>query len=97
MSSDEGSPPAVNPLQERIIQGMTVKSAPTTQYEIKQQALLRDGCKCVVTGVIDYDAWRQLGLGKMPEKPMSMTQVAYLFSESAQHGSKVSVLTYKVW
>jgi len=61
------------------------------------QALLRDGYKCAISGVYDMQSCLDIdeidAASKASDNPMIVeTEVAHIFSESAQGGDKVSTL-----
>jgi len=75
------------------MQGM--KDKPHNDYNIKRQALLRDGFKCALTGLYDYDVWEQLRPNERGENRLSDTKAVYLFPESTQTVPKVSIIMKK--
>jgi hypothetical protein len=61
------------------------------------QALLHDGYRCAISGVYDMQSYLNIdeieAVFKALDNPMVVeTEVAHIFSESAQHGDKVSTL-----
>lgn len=81
-----------------LTQGIIDHMAEASQKKpnIRTQALLRDGFQCVVSGVHDSNTWFSVAADKRPAGIMGATQVAHLFSESAQNrGPKVRTSTPK--
>ena len=63
------------------------------------QALLRDGYKCAISGVYDMQSCLDIdeidAASKALDNPTVVeTEVAHIFSESAQDGDKVSTLSF---
>jgi hypothetical protein len=59
------------------------------------QALLRDGYRCAISGVYDLQSCRNIAevdtaSKAVPNTLLTQTEVAHIFSESAQDGDKVS-------
>ena len=62
------------------------------------QALLRDGYRCAISGVYDMESCRNIAevdaaSKAVPNSMLIQTEVAHIFSESAQDGDKVSTLS----
>ena len=63
------------------------------------QALLRDGYRCAISGVYDLQSCRDIDeIGAAAEaldnSLAGETEVAHIFSESAQDGDKASTLSF---
>jgi len=61
------------------------------------QALLRDGYRCAISGVYDMQSCLDIdeidAASKALDSMIVETEVAHIFSESAQDGDKVSTLS----
>ncbi|KAF5310124.1 hypothetical protein D9619_010378 [Psilocybe cf. subviscida] len=71
------SPATLDALKKQTIDAM--KNEPPTEHNIKNQALLRDGFKCTVTGLYDYDTCLLMEANERGDKRTCTTQAAYLF------------------
>ncbi|KAJ7840127.1 hypothetical protein B0H13DRAFT_2416453 [Mycena leptocephala] len=74
---------------ERIIEEM---ETPSTKSDIRKHALLRDGYRCTLTGIYDFDSCKnhpELEARRVAANTTkSNIQCAHIFSESAQDGEK---------
>ncbi|KAF5310131.1 hypothetical protein D9619_010377 [Psilocybe cf. subviscida] len=78
-------------MRERIIHDL--KNTPPTKYNVRKQALLRDGFKCVVSGIFDLETWSALSPDAKPlhaRERLSYTQTTSLFPQCVQGGPKES-------
>lgn len=85
------SRPSFDVVKQRILD--EIKSADKKKPNMKKQALFRDGFRCVISGVLDLETWRDLPADErkaLAAEPANYTQAAHLFSESAQNGDKAS-------
>ncbi|KZT19818.1 hypothetical protein NEOLEDRAFT_1172850 [Neolentinus lepideus HHB14362 ss-1] len=80
-SSDVSHPSFDAMMVDSTINGM--KTAPKSKSEAKIQALVRDGYRCMISGILDYDS-----VGDQ-DVPVTMTQCAHLFSEFGQDKDKM--------
>ncbi|KAJ6600881.1 hypothetical protein B0H10DRAFT_2082558 [Mycena sp. CBHHK59/15] len=65
-----------------------IAEAPTTEADVKVQALARDGYRCMITGTHDFDACQDYPELDAQAHKTVPTECAHLFSESAQAGDK---------
>ncbi|KAJ7072883.1 hypothetical protein C8F01DRAFT_973337 [Mycena amicta] len=88
------SRPSMQQIRQKIIEEM---QTPTTNEDAWKHALLRDGYRCTLTGIYDYDSCQE-----MPDldaecatsnATQSNVQCAHIFSESALDGDKVTDYT----
>lgn len=73
-----------------------MKNEPPTEHNIKNQALLRDGFKCTVTGLYDYDTCLLMEANERGDKRTCTTQAAYLFPAAVVDVPKVSTAARKI-
>ncbi|KAJ7072875.1 hypothetical protein C8F01DRAFT_264117 [Mycena amicta] len=87
--SQHTSRPSMEQIRQKIIEEM---QTPTTNEDAWKHALLRDGYRCTLTGIYDFDSCK-----KMPDlaaecatnnASMFTIQCAHIFSESALDGHK---------
>ncbi|KAJ6597188.1 hypothetical protein DFH09DRAFT_904366 [Mycena vulgaris] len=89
-ASDHPSRPSLDRVRDQIVLDMA--KTPKTKPDAKKQALVRDGYRCTVTGDYDFDSCKKhpelLAKAQATGQAMFATQVAHIFSESAQDGDK---------
>ncbi|KAF8345054.1 hypothetical protein F5887DRAFT_1197645 [Amanita rubescens] len=85
------SRPSFEVVKGRVLEELD--KAPQTKSNVRKQALLRDGYKCAISGV--YDRQSCLDIEEVNAARMALdnpkfigTEVAHIFSESAQDGDK---------
>ncbi|KAF5359877.1 hypothetical protein D9756_003616 [Leucocoprinus leucothites] len=84
------SRPSFDVVKERILEELG--KAPQTKKSVRKQALLRDGYRCAITGVYDVQSCIDIDeIEAVADRGGSITletEVAHIFSESAQDGDK---------
>ncbi|KAF5359876.1 hypothetical protein D9756_003615 [Leucocoprinus leucothites] len=92
------SRPSFDVVKEKILEELG--KAPQTKKSVRKQALLRDGYRCAITGVYDVQSCIDIDeIEAAADRGGSITletEVAHIFSESAQDGDKEYAATVLV-
>ncbi|KAK7021198.1 hypothetical protein R3P38DRAFT_3543321 [Favolaschia claudopus] len=96
-TSEHPSPPSIEQFKARIIAAM---ETPQTTSDARKHALLRDGHRCMLTGVFDYYSCKEFpelrALANASGAKRGILKCAHIFSDSAKEeyaASAIAILT----